>query len=107
MPDSAMNKMRTVHNNIFGSNPYASRHQVEKVRKEILAVDREDWETNEHDLYIHKQGNSVNQKKKTCVLSVKNLKAYIQGYEFKLTSKVFNFNLSIESESFLRAKNLN
>ena len=78
MPDSAMDKIRTVHNNIFGSNPYASRHQVEKVRKEILAVDREDWEANEHDLYIHKQGNSVNQKKKTCVLSVKNLKAYIQ-----------------------------
>ena len=78
MTDSGMDKIRTVHNNIFGSNPYASRHQVEKVRKEILAVDREDWEANEHDLYIHKQGNSVNQKKKTCVLSVKNLKAYIQ-----------------------------
>ena len=78
MTDSGMDKIRTVHNNIFGSNPYASRHQVEKVRKEILAVDREDWEANEHDLYIHKQGNSENQKKKTCVLSVKNLKAYIQ-----------------------------
>ena len=70
MPDSAMDKMRTVHNNIFGSNPYASRHQVEKVRKEILAVDREDWEANDHDLYIHKQGNSVSQKKRKHVFLV-------------------------------------
>ena len=78
MPDSTMDKMRTVHNKNLGSSPYASRHQVEKVRKEVLVVNREDWEANEHDLYIHKQGNNVNQKKKTCVLSVKNLKTYIQ-----------------------------
>ena len=63
-----MDKMRTIHNNVFGSNPYASRHQVEKVRKEILVVNREDWEANDHDLYMHKQGNSVNQKRKPVFL---------------------------------------
>ena len=77
LPESQMDKMRTIHNNVFGSNPYASRHQVEKVRKEILVVNREDWEANDHDLYMHKQGNSVTQKK-PCVFSVKNLKTCME-----------------------------
>ena len=76
LPESQMDKMRTIHNNVFGSNPYASRHQVEKVGKEILVVNREDWEANDHDLYMHKQGNSVT--KKTCVFSVKNLKTCME-----------------------------
>ena len=58
LPESQMDKMRTIHNNVFGSNPYASRHQVEKVGKEA----------NDHDLYTHKQGNSVNQKRKPVFL---------------------------------------
>ena len=78
MPDRTMVKLRTAHNKVFGSNPYASRHCVEKAQREILVVNSEDWEASEHDLYTHKQGNSVNQKKKTTVFSVKNLKKYIQ-----------------------------
>ena len=70
LPESQMDKMRPINNNVFGSNPHASRHQVEKVRKEILVVNREDWEANDHDLYMHKQGNSV--------FSVKNLKTRME-----------------------------
>ena len=80
VPDSTMDKMRTAHNNKFGSTPFASRHKVEKVRKEILIVSRDDWEASEHDLYIHKQGNSVNEKKKTTVFTVRNMKTYIEKH---------------------------
>ena len=52
MADSTMVKLRTAHNKVFGSNPYASRHRVEKAQKEILVVSREDWEANEHDLFF-------------------------------------------------------
>ena len=67
-----------MHNKILGSNPYASRHQVEKVEKNILTINRDDWDSEYHDLYIHKTGNNVNEKKKTCVFSVKELRSYIQ-----------------------------
>ena len=73
-----LNSFRTVHNQILGSNPYASRHQVEKVEKNILTINRDDWDSEYHDLYIHKTGNNVNEKKKTCVFSVKELGSYIQ-----------------------------
>ena len=73
-----LNSFRTVHNQILGSNPYASRHQVEKVEKNILTINRDDWDSEYHDLYIHKTGNNVNEKKKTCVFSVKELRSYIQ-----------------------------
>ena len=73
-----LNSFRTVHNKILGSNPYASRHQVEKVEKNILTINRDDWDSEYHDLYIHKTGNNVNEKKKTCVFSVKELRSYIQ-----------------------------
>ena len=66
LPESQMDKMRTIHNNVFGSNPYASRHQVEKVGKEIPVVNREDWEANDHDLYICTSREIVSLKK-TCV----------------------------------------
>ena len=79
-PASTMDRLRTAHNNKFGSNPFASRHRVEKVQKDILIVNREDWEASEHDLYIHKQGNSVNEKKKTTVFTVKNLQTYIEKH---------------------------
>ena len=73
-----LNSFRTVHNKILGLNPYASRHQVEKVEKNILTINRDDWDSEYHDLYIHKTGNNVNEKKKTCVFSVKELRSYIQ-----------------------------
>ena len=73
-----LNSFRTVHNKILGSNPYASRHQVEKVEKNILTINRDDWDSEYHDLYIHKTDNNVNEKKITCVFSVKELRSYIQ-----------------------------
>ena len=78
MPICTMDQMRTAHNNKFRSNPYASRHKVEKAQKDLLAVSRDDWEATEYDLYIHKTGNKVNEKKRTCVFSVKDMKSYIQ-----------------------------
>jgi len=65
-PVRKLNSFRTVHNKILGSNPYASRHQVEKVEKNILTINRDDWDSEYHDLYIHKTGNNVNEKKKSC-----------------------------------------
>ena len=70
-----------MHNKILGLNPYASRHQVEKVEKNILTINRDDWDSEYHDLYIHKTGNNVNEKKKTCVFSVKELRSYIYSKE--------------------------
>ena len=52
-PVQKLNSFRTVHNKILGSNPYASRHQVEKVEKNILTINRDDWDSEYHDLYIH------------------------------------------------------
>ena len=78
VPECTMDQFRTAHNKIWGSNPYASRHSTEKAKKEILTVNRDDWDATEHDLYLHKTGNKINEKKKTCVFSVKDLKSYIQ-----------------------------
>ena len=75
---SQMDRFRTAHRNVTGTSPYASRHQVEKLQKEFLTISREDWDAKEHDLYLHKTGNSVNEKKKTCVFSVKDLRTYVQ-----------------------------
>ena len=78
MPICTMDQLRTAHNNKFGSTPFASRHKVEKAQQNLLAVSRDDWEATEYDLYIHKTGNKVNEKKRTCVFSVKDMKSYIQ-----------------------------
>ena len=48
------------------------------MEKNILTINRDDWDSEYHDLYIHKTGNNVNEKKKTCVFSVKELRSYIQ-----------------------------
>ena len=40
-------------------------------------ISKDDWEASYENLYKNKQGKYVNTKKKTCVLSVKNLKEYI------------------------------
>ena len=66
MPSCTIDQLRTAHNKRFGLNPYASRHKVEKIQREILTQNREDWDATEHYLYLHKTGNKVNEKKKTC-----------------------------------------
>ena len=38
----------------------------EKIQREILTQNREDWDATEHYLCLHKTGNKVNEKKKTC-----------------------------------------
>ena len=50
-PVRKLNSFRTVHNKILGSNPYASRHQVEKVEKNILTINRDDWDSEYHDFF--------------------------------------------------------
>ena len=78
LADSAMDKLRTAHNKVFGANPFAGRHKVEKAQNNILTVNRDDWDATEHNLYVHKTGNKVNEMKTTCVFSVKNMKSYIE-----------------------------
>ena len=41
-------------------------------------ISKDDWEASYENLYKNKQGKYVNNKKKTCVLSVKNLQEYIE-----------------------------
>ena len=48
------------------------------MQKDILTINRDDWESEYHDLYFQKTGNNVNEKKKNCVFSVKGLRNYIQ-----------------------------
>ena len=48
------------------------------MEKNILTIKTDDWDSEYHDLYIHKTDNNVNEKKKTCVFSVKELRSYIQ-----------------------------
>ena len=48
------------------------------MQKDILTINRDDWESEYHDSFIHNNGNNVNEKKKTYLLFVKNLITYIQ-----------------------------
>ena len=48
------------------------------MEKNILTINSDDWDSEYHDLYIHKTGNNVNEKKETSVFSVKELRSYIQ-----------------------------
>lgn len=75
--DRTFDQLRTACIKKLGTSPFASRHQVEKVREEILPINISDWETTYHDLYKNKQGHNAHIKKRTCVLSVRNLKDYI------------------------------
>ena len=76
--DRTFEQLRTGFNKTFGSNPFASRHKVEEARQETLPVSKDDWNVSYEELYKNKQGENVNLKKKTCILSVKDLLSYIQ-----------------------------
>ena len=78
MSDYQVKQLRTACYKELGANPFASAHKVTHARNKLLAVNREDWETNFYDLYRNKVGKNADKKKRTCVLNVKNLKKYIE-----------------------------
>ena len=97
-PDILLDHLITAGNNKHGSSPFASRRQVLTARNEKLVISKDDWEASYENLYKNKQGKYVNTKKKTCVLSVKNLKEYIEKIANKESENL------IHSEDSLKPK---
>ena len=69
---------RTVFLNTLGYTPISSQKEVEKVRKQILAVNKEDWAVLKMNIYQNKLGKSKDIPKETTVLLVKDLTNYIE-----------------------------
>ena len=76
--DNVWAKFRTASNKTIGFNTLASHKKVKHLRKQVLAISREDWQNSNHMLYKNKQGNNTRVQTSTCVLQVKNLNEYIQ-----------------------------
>ena len=68
---------RTVFLNTLGYSPISSQKEVEKVRKRIMAVNKEDWAFLKMNKHQNKQGKSKDIPKETTVLLVKDLTKYI------------------------------
>ena len=64
--------------NTLGYTPISSQKEVEKVRKRILAVNKEDWAVLKMNIYQNKLGKSKDIPKETTVLLVKDLTTYIE-----------------------------
>ena len=63
---------------LFSSySPISSQKEVEKVRKRIMAVNKEDWAFLKMNIHQNKQGKSKDIPKETTVLLVKDLTKYI------------------------------
>ena len=68
---------RTVFLNTLGYSPISSQKEVERVRKRIMAVDKEDWAFLKMNKHQNKQGKSKDILKETTVLLVKDLTKYL------------------------------
>ena len=69
---------RTAFLNTLGYTLISSQKEVEKVRKQILAVNKEDWAVLKMNIYQNKLGKSKDIPKETTVLLVKDLTTYIE-----------------------------
>ena len=60
--DRTLDQLRTACNNTLGSNPFASKNKVAKIREEMLPINRQDWQATYHYLYKNKQGKNVHKQ---------------------------------------------
>ena len=78
--DNTFTKIRTATNKQLGFNSLASQRKVKLLRNRISTIDRDDWLESKEMLYKLKQGQNAKKQTETCVMKVKNLKAYIQKF---------------------------
>ena len=78
--DNTFTKIRTATNKQLGFNNLASQRKVKLLRNRISTIDRDDWLESKEMLYKLKQGQNAKKQTETCVMKVKNLKAYIQKF---------------------------